>query len=303
MKINVSLLREKFTINETNPSSKDKKLYISIGSNRLPISLSLGDRPPEIYIVRTNTMHSCARMVASILNDFQKFGPMLNRSTPVKWELLWDSAVTAFERQYNPDLWCAVYHNGRCLYSYGKYHPFLDVIEKCDVMNKGAYEDSVPLAEATFKKAGKDVKIHYDSNVALVAAMDDKQGRCGMILRGPARTTTFNFYIKVPAGANIKPAQAFSAAAAFLEGVQLSYFVGFGLEKMRVGLIEPYDEDHIHIRAAQQRLIKLDAEVSAFENAYQVRYRPERPLFQEIVHETEKIAANVVIKEDDVFIE
>lgn len=300
MNLNASLLREKFVINDLSSDNGTKRLNIVARSNRLPLILSTGENKPEKIVVRAQSMHICVRLAAAIVNEFNKHGPILSRNPPLKWDLLWDDIVLSpYERQYSPETWCSIYSNGKVIFSYGTRESFLDVIEKCDALNNGnEYEKCIALTEDTFKKAGKPVKISYDSNMGMITAIEKQQARNGMVLRMLERSTTFNLYVKTEGRNIIDPSQILSVSAAFLEGVQLAYFVGFNLEKMRAGFIEAYSDEHRKIKSAQQRLIKLEAEISAFENQNIVRYRPERPIFSVIVNSTEKIAATMVLNDD-----
>lgn len=304
MKLNTSLLREKFIINEVLNDDSAKKLHLTARSNRLPVTLSTGDNKPEIFIIRTSHMHTCIRMAGAILNEFHTHGPIMSRNPPLKWDLLWEERVlNGYERLHTPDAWCCIYNNGQKVFSYGQQHSFLDIIEKCDAVSGTSYDKAITLAEDSFRKAGKHVKIHYDSNIALVVAMDEKQARSGMVLRSLERSTTFNFYVTAAEKVPIEPAQIMYISAAFLEGVQLAYMVGYNLEKMRVGLLEAYSEEHKKVKNAQQRLIKLDQEITAFNNIHSMRYRPERPNFNAIVNSTEKIAATIVLDDEEAYID
>lgn len=300
MKLKTSLLREKFIINELGSDNNAKKLSLTARSNRLALSLTTGENQPENFVIRTSHMHVCVRLSALILQEFMTFGPIMNRKPPLKWDFLWEEKIlNAYERLYNDDIWACVYHNGKSVFTTGDHHSFLDVIEKCAALENTVYDQCVTITEDTFKRAGKPVKIFYDSNIALVTGIEPKEARSGMVLRTIERTTTFNFYVTGGEKTPVDAAQILSVSAAFLEGIQLSYFIGYNLEKMRVGLIEPYSEEHTKVKHAQQRLQKLDAEISAFHNKNNVRYRPERPNFNAIVSKTEKAAASSIIMDDD----
>ena len=169
MNIDTSLLREKFVIHEKTVYVEDKGLEIRCPSTRMQIDLQAGELPVETFIVRTHNMHGCARMVARIILDYEKKGPILSRLKDINWKELWNASVSDYERNYNPQRWVCIYHNGKILFQDGEHHAFLDVIEKCDVLNKGDYDKSIDMAEDAFHQNGKDVTIRYDSNVALVA--------------------------------------------------------------------------------------------------------------------------------------
>jgi hypothetical protein len=306
MKFNISLLREKFVIREkdTDEDTHAKKLNIVAPSTRMPVSLSLqsSSLPPEDFVIRTHNMHSCARMAAKLITDFEKRGPIMSRQISLKWDKLWEDCLTPYERAHVENLWVCIYHKGKPIFQTGEHHSFLDVIEKCDSLNKGKYDDSIAMAERAFKQAGTDVTITYDSNVALVAELELKKSRCGMILRNPVRTTTFNITIEeIDNTGHMNIALGLMASADFLEGIQLAFFVGAQQEKLRRGDIKEFSPEYKKMREARSRIVMLDAEIGAIENMYKVRYRPEKPSLQEIVTLSERIARKAPPK-DEVYV-
>ncbi len=304
MDIEVSLLREKFIINETGDDLDENALHIEAPGTRIPLRLQAGDGDPEKIVIRAHNMHSCARLSALVIQEYEKRGPIVNRDVPVDWFELWDSALSNYERTYQADRWVAVYSGGKKMYSTGEYHPFLDVIEKCQAVSKGDYEGSIKMAENAFMQAGKEIKIDYDGNVALVAHLSRKSGRCSMVLREPDRTTTFNYTV-TPQEENIKlkVGAALSTAADFLEGVQLSYIVGENSEKMDQGIIEKYSDEERQVKQGRKRITELDAQINALENMCKIRYRPERPDFNLIIQMAEKKTRENLLDTDDEYIE
>tara|TARA_R110001592_G_scaffold27763_20_gene102845 strand:+ start:4986 stop:5900 length:915 start_codon:yes stop_codon:yes gene_type:complete len=304
MHIDTSLLREKFSIKE---QKNDTPLTIKASSNRMVLNLQAGELPTETFVVRTNSMHSCTRITALIIADYEKTGPLATRIKSIDWKDMWDKALNDYERRYNPDRWLAIYHQGKPVFFYGHYHSFLNVIEHCDFLNKGDYAKSIELAETAFKKAGKIVTIDYTSNVALVAIIGRGAGRCSMILRAPNHTTTFNYTLKpINAGDNINLTQGLSSAGDFLEGVQLAYLIGINTERLNQELIEKFSDEAKQTHHARERLNQLDAQINSMENRYKVRYRPERPMFDFIIGQAEKYArANPIESsgEDEIYIE
>ena len=290
MIINTSLLREKFSIRTDGIEAVDPALKMPAQSNRMPIKLQSGNLDPEEYVVRAHNMHSCARMVASMIQDYDRGGPLLNRNIAYKWEEVWSDVVSGYELAYNPDRWICVYHDGIPVYEFGKRHPFLDIVEKCDFINGGDYDSSLKIAEDIFKKAGKTSGIGYESNVAIILSLDKMKGRCGLIFRCADRTTTFNYQIEATKSRPINPSQCLRTAAALLEGIQISFMVGLNNEKIRLELIDPHSPEMRQTREARKRLIQLNGEITALETNYKVRYRPERPDFNRVIAESEKAA-------------
>ena len=148
-----------------------------------------------------------------------------------------------------------VYQNGRVIYEdgAGTRHPFLDIIEQCDARNKDDYEKTMEIAKDAFKQAGKLVNIDHDANVALVMKVVDNEGKCGVILRGPNKTTTFNLVATPKGDRDVRPSQCLTVAAAFLEGIQLAFLIGMTREKLRFELIGTTSDEAHKSDAASRR--------------------------------------------------
>lgn len=309
MNIDTSLLRERFVIKETKPKDDDeeagsKTLTLEARSNRMVLNLQAGKLPTETFVVRTDRMHTCARMASLLIADYEKMGPLSPRLKRIEWFEIWDKSLNHYERTYNPDRWLAIYHNGKPVYKFGTYHPFLDVIEQCDALNKGDYPNSLGVAEKAFKQAGKDIKIDYDSSIALVAILGKESGRCSMILRAPDRTTTFNYSLKpLNPGERVNVTQGLSSAGDFLEGVQLSYVVGINAERINQGMTEKFSDESKQAVKARDRIDQLTAQIDSMESRYKIMYRPERPMFEYLMGQAERYARNNMVADDEVYIE
>ncbi|NCT40957.1 MAG: hypothetical protein GW778_04770 [Alphaproteobacteria bacterium] len=295
-----SLLREKFIIHDPNKTRKDNGSVTAL-SNRMVITLKKpSQEDAEVFVIRAQNMHVCVRLAGRMLQSFNTGGSLLTRGEPYDWHAAWDPIITGYERTFNDDLWVAVYHRGKVIFSSGEHHVFLDLIEKCDYENTNDYDYAIPMAENAFKQSGKIVKIEYSANVALVLTFEKGVARCGVILRGVDGTTTFNCKVtplpSTPQKASqpINIPQCLSVAAAFLEGVQLAYMAGINMFKTRVGMIERSSHDDLKTKEAQRRLARLDAEITNLDSTYNVRYRPEKPQFSLIMSEAEELAARTI---------
>ena len=290
MEFRTSLLREKFIITE----KADKKAEtVTAMSNRISIPLVSEDKiDNETFVVRTQNMHSCARLAAAITKEFFERGTIANRAIPLPWEEIWLDVIKGYERDWNSNIWCCIYHRGRIIYQQGEHHPFLDIIEKCDAANKSEYIESIKFAEDAFSQAGKDVRIDHETNVALITSCTEEQAKCGVIIRSAGGATTFN-YTAAPKTNNPKPILAhttLTVAAAFLEGIQLAFFVGLLNKKSEYNLIEKYSDEERQYKRTHNRLVNLDRAIGMYENRFNVNYRPDRPIFKEIVEKAEVTA-------------
>ncbi len=294
-----SLLREKFTI--TEKLNKKAEPIIAL-SNRIVIPLISEDKiDNETFIIRTQNMHSCARFAAAITKEFFERGTIASRAIPLAWSDIWSDVIKGYERDWNENIWCAVYHKGRIIYQAGEHHPFLDIIEQCDAANKQDYTQSIEFAESAFSKAGKDVNIHHDSNVALITSCTSETAKCGIIVRSATGATTFN-YVATPNVRTKKPIRAhttLTVVAAFLEGVQLSFQVGLLNKKNEYRLIEKFSDEERQYKRATRRLNNLDRAIGTYESQFSVTYRPDRPIFKNIIEKSEKLAIKTLKPEID----
>lgn len=288
-----SLLREKFIL---HPLNEDEEPIIAL-SNRITIPLKSKDGiDDETFIVRTQNMHSCARLAASIVKEFTEHGSLTERAMPLKWDMLWGDVIKGYEKDWNPNIWCAIYHKGRIIYQDGEHHPFLDIIEKCDVANKGEYVESIKFAETAFGQAGKQVRIEHDSNIALITSTTEEKAKCGVIVRAATGATTFNYTAAARENSplTIHPYTTVTVAAAFLEAIQLAFQVGLMNKKQQFKLIEKYSDEERQHRRATNRLANLNKAIGNYEDSFTVHYRPDRPTVKDMVQKAEEFAIKIL---------
>ncbi len=283
-----TLLREKFTLTDRveNPAEP-----ITAMSNRMVLNLaSPNGKDPENYVIRTQNMHSCVRMAAMLTREYSERGPIMKRVIPFRWHHLWSDVIKGYERDWNPDIWCAVYYKGRMIFEEGARHPLLDIIEKCDAAYKEDYDRSVMFAEQAFIQVGKPVNITHESNFAMIMDMEDDEAKVGIMLRSASKRMTFSFVVKSRSGDPEPPPvpTVLTVAAAQMEGIQLSYMVGTGKKKIQMGFIDKYSDDGRKTRRGEERIFSLTNAIQSVEKRYTITYRPERPDFLRLVNEAEE---------------
>lgn len=299
---NTTLLREKFTIHDALPQDiSDREPVIAL-SNRMSLALrGEDDGESEVLVVRAQTMHLCVRVAARLAREFQDHGSLADRAKSFDFGSIWDGATKGYEQEWNRNRWVAVYHKGRVIFEGGpgERHSFLDIIEQCDARNKGDYEKAMIVAQDAFKQAGRLVTIEHDSNVALVLNATEEEGRCGIIVRGPSRATTFNMTARKKTeedkGSVIPVSQYLSAAAAFLEGIQLCFMIGMTAEKLNYEMIGKNSDEAKQADDARTRIAQLQAAITQFENTLSVSYRPERPNFHDLIEDAEAFARKILL--------
>jgi hypothetical protein len=304
---NATLLREKFILRDSMPETQADRAPLVALSNRIALPFTEdGGKTGEYFVVRAQNMHSAVRFGAQMAREFYEKGPLMDRFKKPDWDDAWDSVTKGYEKSWNPNRWVAVYHRGRIVYEAagekaseeGKgRHPFLDIIEQCDARNPGSYEKALEIAKDAFRQAGRLVDIEHDANVALVMNIAPEEGRCGVIVRGPARTTTFNFTARKRAGREVKVSQCLTVSAAFLEGIQLSFLVGMTSQRVRYELISAASPEARKGNDARNKIGRLNVAISQFESMLDVNYRPDRPNFGGMMDEAEEFARKSIGEE------
>lgn len=288
MNFSTTLLREKFIIRDTKVDGGEPLVALS---NRMVITLlDQRGKVSETFIIRSQVMHTCIRMSAKIIQTYMRSGPIMVRDEKYDFAEAWHDIIQDHERQFNNQIWVAVYNAGKLIFNSNAHHAFLDIIENCESRNTtGNYDTSVFLAEEIFAAKGKAVSIEHQADTGMVLDVKKERARCGLILRSPTKRTNFNYIAEVKESETpLNPAQCLTIAAAFLEGIHLGFIIGRANERLRLNEISRYGEDDKKADSARRRLARLNAEIKTFEKHYEVNYRPERPEFPQVVIEAEK---------------
>ena len=300
-----SLLREKFLIFDPKLETSSYE-PVKAMSNRIQVDLRDDNgKLLETYIIRTHTMHSCARFAARVIQSFEVGGALMEREEPFQWDAAWDAVSDIYDSYYNDSRWACVYHEGKVIFENGERHALLDVIENCDYQSDDEYDYAIPAAENAFKAMGKVVKIEQESHVALAVSCEEKQARFGIILRAANGTTTFTFSVHATGKRKINIPQCLNAAAAFLEGIQLAFTVGMNAGKIQLGLVDAGSPEEKQTRDGRKHLSRLSAEIASLESSFGVRYRPDKPEFHKLAAEAEMRAhrmlgpSNTTLHEED----
>lgn len=307
MLINTSMLREKFVIRETgvkDGEQKEKKPIIAL-SNRISLPLTNESGAiSEHIVIRGRIMYIVTRFAAKVAHEFAQKGPLIKRFKERDWQRLWIETISGYDERFYKGCWMAVYHHGKLIFSVKPHHPFLDIMEQCDARNKAEYDQSVKIAEDAFSQAGRKVRIEHEATIAMVASATRENGRCGVIVRIPNRTATFNFIINPESSEKRRldkdapkkpkkqdkpfdPYKILYMAATFMEGIHLAVNVGFGQSMLDQSIFQMFSPQYRHVEASRKRLGRINSEIRGFENTLSLKYRPERPDFFEILNHAE----------------
>jgi hypothetical protein len=272
-----SLVREKMTFTADAFAEVDpgEELHV-IRSNRIFLNLTKNGRTEKIA-VRAQTMHVTLLLASKVMFSFFKNGLFLIRPEEYDWQQQWESILSSYEQKYNPNVWAAVYINAKPVFKTTD-SPYIDIVEKCALLNIDNYDATVGVAEEAFKQAGKAVSIGHESHTAAVFSADEKTVNCGVIDRSGGKNVAFNFIV---AGGDKERrlVQALAVTASFVEALNLRRIVRETQMRIRMEEITTSSSEAIRMRAAAGRLMALTKMITTFEEMYEVKYRPAKPDF------------------------
>lgn len=271
---NASLVREKVVfVDAPMEGALDHSTSTVIRSNRIFLKLKSGTSTEKV-VVRAQNMHATLRLAGRILSSYHRDGALLERAVPFDWQGQWDQVLSDYEREYNPDIWAAVYINGRPAFK-TTTSPLVDVIEQCALLTLDDYDATMGVTENALRQIGRAMRISHSSNVAAVFDDNGSAMRCGVIHRARGKGATFSF----TAGRGTAPdrvMRSFGLTAAFLEGLNLRFLV----DSLRVKMKKtPIAKELMQIKAGDARLEELNKDIVAFEKLHEFKYRPEKPRF------------------------
>lgn len=273
---NTSLVREKIIFTEGETGEEAAKEPVVIRSNRVFLKLGQGAQTEKV-VIRAQNMHTTLRLSAKILQNYYSSDLLLTRKKPVDWTDLWASTLSSYDKDYNKDVWCAVYINGRSIFK-TMTSPFVDVIEKCALLALDNYDTTMGVTETALKQVGHAMRISHNSNVAAVFTDNGESMRCGIIHRSNRSDTAFNF-TAVNGQQQTRIVQSFGATAAYLEAFNLRFVIHMLRNKIRAGEAKTVSPENNQIRAAITRQGAINRAILTFEEVYSVKYRPSKPDF------------------------
>lgn len=278
-----SLVREKIVFIDDNHDVIDDDNASEpevVRSNRVFLHLKTKEIDEKL-VIRAQNMHTTLKLAARIMHEYFKKGAFTKRDIAVDWRALWDASLSSYETEFNPDIWASVYLNGEAVFRTSSSATYADVIEKCALLTAEDYDATMEVTESALKKVGKAMRINHSSNVAAVFTDTGDHIRCGIIHRSDTRDSTFNF---TASGGNRdnRIVQTMGVAAAFLEALNLTFFLKMVKPKLRSGKLEKSSDEFKKGQAALARQAALSKTIHSFEDLYDVNYRPEKPNFFDV---------------------
>jgi hypothetical protein len=293
----ISLYREKTSLMDLTKdfdlATTNDNQHQTLRSNRIPLTFK-GTDHTDTAVVRGQTIASTLRLAAIVIETYLKYPSVLRENKVRHIAELWEERITNYEKDYHPKSWVSVHYNGKPFYSHNMgdtptevEDPFriarrggvsqLDAIEY--VARGGDLNDSM-IMEATNRLLGQkeDIVVHHESQTAVVFTPFSAYLRCAVLERREGRTGSFSFSAHHNSPQKrVRYSAALTYCADLIEAVLIRSSIERNKDLALAGGATSQRLPHTAIIAMTERLKQLQTYVNAFENAYKISFRPERP--------------------------
>lgn len=275
----LTLYREKTLYFDGAHPGPDLEAYakLAIRANRIACTLS-DDKIRENLVVRGQNIPSTLRLAGLIIDAFKADPLCLAPGHGLNWQKLTETALSDYDREWNPESWFAVYSNGMRLFFSDQPMPALDLVEE---EAKGA-----EITEALLKRlapklvTARQIRLRHDSRAAVVMNENSDGVRCAVIERRRGKDAAFSFHVQNPPKRRIRMSPVLFMAADLFEmqnlyalAERVKSALGGGTAKSAL----PISLDQVE--AMQTRNLQLASLVRAFHESHAVRYRPAPPSY------------------------
>jgi len=277
----LTLFREKSTIHRLGASGDDvdDDSIVTVRSNRVSLSLKVG-RFRENIVVRGQNIPATLRLAALVIEHFHKDPTIFTdegRLTEAEWRDLWARRVSSYERQFIPESWVALHHNGEAVFTTTPTSQ-IDEIER---LAQGGDIDEELIHKVSQRLFGTDddVVTQHDSQTAVVFTPFKDYHRAAILERRNGRTGSFAVSAHHPPKPrrNVRYSGFINYCADIIEAMNIKLF----LERLKQMVEDnqlsgpPVTPDRV--AAAMGRKRELIQFLASFERANKITFRPERP--------------------------
>ncbi|GEO81214.1 hypothetical protein [Pararhodospirillum oryzae] len=274
----ISLFREKTTVHQIGggrPGPIEEGALV-IRSNRIILELTTSVRKEQV-VVRGQTVPSTLRVAALVVERFLRDPQIFHRDDPVDWEDLWVRKRSDYDRRFSPESWVSIHVDGRTLFATNGSDA-INLIEQV-AHGEDLTDEIIRDATRALFSSAQDVVVQHESQTAVVFTPFATHLRAAVLERRGGRTGSFSASAFHGPEGKVRLGAFVNFVADLVEAVTLREF----LERIRVQMEQSGQSSppipHDHLSAALGRKRQCAQFVAAFENAFKVQYRPERPEF------------------------
>lgn len=276
--LGITLFREKTTVHKFtfDTPSEGGQAAMSIRSNRIAMMLKSADIS-ETVVVRGQNIPCTLRAAAMVFEQFSRNPFAFRSEAGIDWAAKWDQRLSSYERQYVPETWVSIHHDGKALFSTATSRQ-IDAIE---ALAQGGDVNEQIVRRVSQSLFGRDEEfvVQHDSQTAVVFTPFSSYHRAAILERRGGRTGSFAVSVHHPP----KPKKGvrydtfIHFCADLIEAVNVRMFLERIKAMIEENRISGPPVTPAQVQSAMARRKELVTYVNAFERANKVSYRPERP--------------------------
>ncbi len=278
----ITLFREKSTVHRFGFSGAEggDEAVLSIRSNRVTLNLK-SSGIQETVVVRGQNIPATLRLTSLVVERFNRHPTVFADEdvTHHEWLEMWVQRVSSYERQFVPESWVSLHHEGRTVFTTNP-SPSIEEIEMLAV--GGDVNDSVVRnAASRLLGATDDMVTEHDSQTAVVFTPFSTYHRAAILERRGGRTGSFAISAHHP----VKPKKPvrysgfISLCADMIEALTLKVFLDRIKQMVEENRVSGPSISPAQVAGAMGRRRDLMQFVVGYERANKITYRPERPEF------------------------
>ncbi|MCA1941520.1 MAG: hypothetical protein LDL26_11020 [Caenispirillum bisanense] len=276
--LGITLFREKTTVHKFSfdTASEGGQAAMSIRSNRIAMVLKSAD-VNETVVVRGQNIPCTLRAAAMVYEVFSRNPFAFRNEAGTDWTAKWDQRLSSYERQFVPETWVSIHHNGQTLFSTNTSKQ-IDAIEAL-AQGGDVNEQIVRRVSQTLFGRDEEFVVQHDSQTAVVFTPFSSYHRAAILERRGGRTGSFAASVHHPPKPK-KPVRYdtfIHFCADLIEAVNVRMFLERIKAMIEENRISGPPVTPAQVQGAMSRRKELVTFVNAFERANKVSYRPERP--------------------------
>jgi hypothetical protein len=276
----ITLYREKSTVHKfsSRDDGKGNEPVLVLRSNRVTIPIKTTVDNINV-VVRGQNVPSTLRMTALVIDEFRRDPGLLHDAGALDWESFWARKVSAYENDYNPDIWVSLYVGSQLMFTTRQTKDAVDVVESVAGKDE-VTEDVILKAAGRLVGDTEDLVVEHDLQTAFVFQPFSTYHRAAILERRDRKAGSFAISVFHPTPQKpVRLSHFIAFCADMMETLTLKSFLDRVQDLIAKNKINQSGIMPSQVQATRNRRRELMEAIDTFEKANKVNYRPERPKF------------------------